>query len=65
MTQAEADAKADELLKKVGLADKANSFPSQLSGGQKQRLCIGAYCHDSDETTYYQPYVAAERNCNE
>jgi hypothetical protein len=32
---------------------------------EKQRLCIGAYCHDSDETTYYQPYVAAERNCNE
>ncbi len=40
MTQAEADAKADELLKKVGLADKANSFPSQLSGGQKQRIAI-------------------------
>lgn len=32
---------------------------------EKQRLCIGAYCHDSDETTYYQPYVTAERNCNE
>ncbi len=40
MTQAEADAKADELLKKVGLSDKANSFPSQLSGGQKQRIAI-------------------------
>ena len=32
---------------------------------EKQRVCIAAYCHDSDETTYYQPYVAAERNCNE
>ena len=32
---------------------------------EKQRLCIRAYCHDSDETTYYQPYVTAERNCNE
>ena len=28
------------LLKKVGLADKANSYPSQLSGGQKQRIAI-------------------------
>ena len=28
----------------------------------KHRLYIGAYCHDSDETTYYQPYVAAERD---
>lgn len=40
MTQAEADAKADELLKKVGLSDKADSYPSQLSGGQKQRIAI-------------------------
>ena len=32
---------------------------------EKQRVCIAAYCHDSDETTYYAPYVAAERNCNE
>jgi len=36
-----------------------------LDKPEKQRLCIGAYCHDSDETTYYQPYVRAERNCNE
>lgn len=40
MTQAEADAKAEELLRKVGLSDKADSFPSQLSGGQKQRIAI-------------------------
>ena len=31
---------AFELLKKVGLKDKANSYPSQLSGGQKQRIAI-------------------------
>lgn len=36
----EAEAAAMELLKKVGLADKANSFPSALSGGQKQRVAI-------------------------
>lgn len=36
----EAKAKAMELLTKVGLADKASSYPSRLSGGQKQRVAI-------------------------
>ena len=36
----EATAAAMELLKRVGLEDKANSFPSELSGGQKQRVAI-------------------------
>lgn len=36
----EAYEKAMQLLNRVGLADKANSFPSQLSGGQKQRVAI-------------------------
>lgn len=40
MSREEADARADELLKKVGLADKADSYPGQLSGGQKQRIAI-------------------------
>jgi polar amino acid transport system ATP-binding protein len=40
MTQAEADAKAMELLRRVGLEDKANAYPGQLSGGQKQRIAI-------------------------
>lgn len=40
MTQEEADAKAYELLERIGLTDKANSYPSQLSGGQKQRVAI-------------------------
>ena len=40
MTQKEADEKAEELLKKVGLSDKAEAYPNQLSGGQKQRLSI-------------------------
>ena len=40
MTQEQADAKADELLKLVGLFDKAGSYPGQLSGGQKQRIAI-------------------------
>lgn len=40
MTQAEAESKAEELLERVGLPDKANSFPAMLSGGQKQRIAI-------------------------
>lgn len=40
MSQTEADQKAEELLKKVGLSDKAEQYPNQLSGGQKQRIAI-------------------------
>jgi polar amino acid transport system ATP-binding protein len=40
MKKAEAGKKAMELLKLVGLAEKANSFPDELSGGQKQRVAI-------------------------
>ena len=40
MNQQEAEKKAEELLKKVGLSDKAEAYPSQLSGGQKQRIAI-------------------------
>ncbi|MGN1118094.1 MAG: amino acid ABC transporter ATP-binding protein, partial [Acutalibacteraceae bacterium] len=36
----EAEKKAMELLSKVGLADRAKSYPAQLSGGQKQRVAI-------------------------
>ncbi len=40
MTQEEAEKKARVLLERVGLADKADEFPTKLSGGQKQRLAI-------------------------
>ena len=39
-TQAEADEQAMQLLERIGLADKANAYPSTLSGGQKQRIAI-------------------------
>ena len=39
-TPEQAKAKADELLARVGLSEKASSYPSQLSGGQKQRVAI-------------------------
>jgi polar amino acid transport system ATP-binding protein len=40
LSAAAADAKALELLNRIGLADKADSYPMQLSGGQKQRIAI-------------------------
>lgn len=40
MTKAEADRKAMELLERVGLPEKADSYPAMLSGGQKQRIAI-------------------------
>ena len=40
MDKAQAEKQAMELLEMVGLADKANAYPSQLSGGQKQRVAI-------------------------
>ena len=40
MSKAEAKANAMRLLERVGLADKANAYPSTLSGGQKQRIAI-------------------------
>ena len=40
MTQAEADDKATQLLRRVSLEEKADAYPNQLSGGQKQRIAI-------------------------
>lgn len=40
LTHAEALAKADELLARIGLSDKADEYPDCLSGGQKQRIAI-------------------------
>ena len=40
MSKEQADESADNMLKKVGLYDKADSYPNRLSGGQKQRIAI-------------------------
>ena len=40
MTKDEASAKADELLSRIGLSEKADLYSPQLSGGQKQRIAI-------------------------
>ncbi len=40
VTKEEAEERAMELLKRVGLSDKAQAYPAQLSGGQKQRIAI-------------------------
>lgn len=40
MNQQEAEQKATELLKRIGLTEKAKAYPNQLSGGQKQRIAI-------------------------
>ena len=40
ISKVEAEKKAEELLKRVGLLDKADAYPAQLSGGQKQRIAI-------------------------
>ena len=40
MSRAEADVKADKLLARIGLSDKAETYPNMLSGGQKQRIAI-------------------------
>ena len=40
MTKEEADAKATDLLNRIGMLDKADAYPDSLSGGQKQRIAI-------------------------
>ena len=40
LTKAEAEKKAMDLLKRIGLTEKAQAYPNQLSGGQKQRIAI-------------------------
>ena len=61
LSKKEAEERAMKLLERVGLADRANAYPSQLSGGQKQRVAIvRALCMQPDVMLFDEPTSALD-----